>query len=179
MEENSKQTKAPVSHVLREWLVALLVAVAVALFITQVIIVNARVPTGSMKPTILEGDRVIGLRLAYLFSEPERGDIVIFRFPDDETQLYVKRIVGMPGEQVDIHGGNVYINGELLDGPAGGQSIAGEFGPYTVPDNHYFMMGDNRNSSLDSRYWNNTYLPRENIVGKGVLRLFPDPGLLE
>ncbi len=179
MDESEKKEKPSLGRTIREWVVALVVALALALFLTQVVIVNARVPTGSMKPTILEGDRVIGLRFAYWFSEPERGDIVIFRFPDDESQLYVKRIVGMPGEQVEIHDGNVYVDGEKLYGPAGGQDTRGSYGPYEVPEGHYFAMGDNRNDSWDSRFWENTYLPRENIVGKGAFRLFPDPGLLE
>ena len=181
MEETTQRKKSGFWGELREWGVALAIALVLAIFITQVIIVNARVPTESMEPTILAGDRVIGFRLSYLFSEPQRGDIVIFRYPDDEKQYYVKRVVGLPGERVEVRNGHVYINGanEPLEGLAGGTETFGSFGPYDVPEDHYFVMGDNRNSSWDSRFWKNTYVPKENIVGKGVFRLFPDPGLLE
>ncbi len=156
-----------------EWVIVILVAVLVSLFINNFIIVNATVPSSSMEETIMTDDRVIGLRFAYISSEPERGDIVIFRYPDDESTLYIKRIIGMPGETVDIHEGKVYIDGEVLDEPYLSVETQGEFGPYEVPEDHYFMLGDNRNNSKDSRYWNNTYLEREKIVGKAVLRYWP------
>ena len=156
-----------------EWVLTIAAAVMVALFINNFIIVNATVPTSSMEKTIMTNDRVIGLRFAYHSSEPERGDIIIFRFPDDEDILYIKRIIGMPGDTVEIHDGGVYIDGSLLDEPYLKVTTEGEFGPYTVPEGHYFMMGDNRNNSADSRYWDNTFLEREKIVGKAVLRYWP------
>ena len=156
-----------------EWVLTIAAAVMVALFINNFIIVNATVPTSSMEKTIMTNDRVIGLRFAYHSSEPERGDIIIFRFPDDEKILYIKRIIGMPGDTVEIHDGGVYIDGSLLDEPYLKVTTEGEFGPYTVPEGHYFMMGDNRNNSADSRFWDNPFLEREKIVGKAVLRYWP------
>ncbi len=156
-----------------EWVVTIAAAVLVALFINNFIIVNATVPTSSMEQTIMSNDRVIGLRLAYKSSDPERGDIIIFRYPDNEDILYIKRIIGMPGDTVEIHDGGVYIDGSLLDEPYLKVTTEGEFGPYMVPEGHYFMMGDNRNNSADSRFWNNTFLEREKIVGKAVLRYWP------
>ena len=88
-----------------------------ALIFTNFIIINAEVPSGSMRDTIWEGDRLFGFRLSYKFSEPERGDIIIFKFPDDESQNYVKRIIGLPNDIVQIKGGRVYINGDELDEP--------------------------------------------------------------
>lgn len=175
-----KKTKTKVYRELIEWTRALLIALVAAVFITQVIIVNARVPSESMENTIRGGDRVIGFRLSYLISNPQRGDIVIFRYPDDETQLYVKRVVGMPGEEVEIKNGRVFINGvenTLVDAHVK-EAPRGDFGPYQVPEDSYFVMGDNRNYSWDSRYWQNTFVREDRIIGKAVWRIFPNPTVL-
>lgn len=156
-----------------EWIAVVVVAVVLAYFVNHFIIVNAIVPSSSMEKTIMTGDRVIGYRLAYSFSEPERGDIIIFKFPDDESKLYIKRLIGLPGETVEIKEGKVFVDGEALDEPYLTVTTEGTFGPYTVPEGHYFMLGDNRNNSADSRYWNNTYLAREKIVGKAVFKYWP------
>ena len=156
-----------------EWIATIVAAIAVALFINNFIIVNATVPSSSMEKTIMTNDRVIGLRFAYNNSDPERGDIIIFKYPDNEKILYIKRVIGMPGETVEIHNGEVTIDGEVLAEPYLTTVTEGDFGPYIVPEGHYFMMGDNRNNSADSRYWKNTYLSRDKIVGKAVLRYWP------
>lgn len=156
-----------------EWIATILAAVLVALFINNFIIVNATVPSSSMEKTIMTNDRVIGLRLAYKDKDPERGDIIIFKYPDNEKILYIKRVIGMPGETVEIHNGEVTIDGEVLSEPYLTTTTEGDFGPYIVPEDHYFMMGDNRNNSADSRYWRNTYLSKDKIVGKAVLRYWP------
>ena len=156
-----------------EWVATILAAVLVALFINNFIIVNATVPSSSMEKTIMTNDRVIGLRLAYKDKDPERGDIIIFKYPDNEKILYIKRVIGMPGETVEIHNGEVTIDEEVLSEPYLTTTTEGDFGPYIVPEDHYFMMGDNRNNSADSRYWRNTYLSKDKIVGKAVLRYWP------
>ena len=100
------------------WVKTIVLAIAIALFINFVVIVNATVPTGSMENTIMAGDRVIALRLSYMFGGPERGDVAIFKYPDapeGETILYVKRVIGLPGETVEIKDGEVYIDGEVLE----------------------------------------------------------------
>lgn len=152
----------------------LVAAVIIAFVFTQYIIVNAEVPTGSMKNTIMEKDRLIGFRLAYLFSEPERGDIVIFKFPDNESQNYVKRVIGTPGDLVQIKEGHVYINGELLeeDYLSEPMAVSETEETYVVPEGYYFMLGDNRNYSLDSRYWKNAYVAKDKILAKVVFRYF-------
>jgi signal peptidase I len=151
-----------------------LIAVAIAFVFTQFIIVNAQVPTGSMKDTIMEGDRLIGFRLAYVFSQPQRGDIVIFKYPDDETQNYVKRIIGTPGDIIQIKEGHVYVNGNLLDESYIRESMipTDTEETYVVPEGHYFMMGDNRNNSLDSRFWTNTYVAKDKILAKVMFRYY-------
>jgi len=164
-----------------EWLAILLGALVVVFLLTQFVFVNARVPTESMEDTINVGDRVLGYRLAYLSDAPQRGEIVIFNYPDDERQLYVKRIAGLPGEELEIREGIVYINGvaepslndHIKDAPQG------NFGPYNIPADSYFMLGDNRNRSWDSRYWKNTYVTFEQIVGKAIYRFYPSVNKLE
>lgn len=176
----SGKKKNSVLREILEWCFALGTALALTLFITLVVIVNARIPTPSMVPTINPGDRVIGLRLSYWFNTPQRGDIVIFHYPDNEKELYVKRVIGLPGDTVEIRDGLVYINNaaEPLEEPYLKEEPLNSYGPYHVPQGHYFVMGDNRNRSWDSRFWNNTYVQEDKIIGKAIFRLFPDPGLI-
>ena len=109
----------------------------------------------------------------YDFNEPERGDIVIFKYPDDESVDYLKRIIGLPGETVEIISGKVYINGELLDEPYLSEEPTGDYGPYQVPEDSYFMLGDNRAVSKDSRYWHNTYVKKDKIIAKAFVMYWP------
>ena len=162
-----------------EWVLIIAAAVAVAYLIDHFLIVNATVPSSSMEKTIMTGDRVIGNRLAYLKSDPQRGDIVIFKFPDDEKVLYIKRVIGLPGETLEVKDGHVYINGAVLDEPYLNVTTDGRFGPYRIPEGGNFMKGDNRNDSADSRYWHNTYLYRDGMVGKAVFRYWPSFSRLE
>ena len=158
------------------WIKTVVFAMVFALFITRVVIVNATIPTGSMEDTIMPNDRIVAFRLAYIASEPRRFDIVVFRYPDDETVLFVKRIIGLPGETVEIRDGQVYINNSdtPLDDSFTKNNATGNNGPYEVPEGYYFMLGDNRNSSADSRSWENTYLSKEKILGKVVFKYFPN-----
>ena len=169
------EEKASVGKELFQWVLVILGAVILAFLIDTFVIVNAQIPSGSMENTIMTGDRVFGNRLAYKFSDPKRFDIIIFKYPDDESQLFIKRIIGLPGETVEIHDGNIYINGS--DSPLEDVDIKepmeGSFGPYTVPEGCYFVMGDNRNNSRDSRYWENTFVSEDAILGKAVLRYWP------
>lgn len=144
------------------------IGVIIAVVLNKFVVINTNVTSESMVPTLKKDDKLIGLRLAYLFGKPERGDIVVFKFPDDETQLYVKRIIGVPGDLVEIRDGRVYLNGstEPLDEPYVNGSWHGNFGPYLVEAGNYFMLGDNRDSSADSRFWNNTYVTEKEIVAK-------------
>jgi len=155
------------------WVVVFVIAIALAFFINRFVIFKVEVPTGSMENTIITGDRVITFRLSYLFSEPKRGDIVVFPYPDDEEDDYIKRIIGLPGEIIEGRDGLVYINGEPLDEPYVREALDRDFGPYEIPEDHYFMMGDNRNESHDSRFWDNKFLARDKIKGKAILK-YPD-----
>ena len=165
-----------------------LIAFLLALFVVTCIIINAVIPSESMEKTIMTGDRLIGNRLAYGINlqigdkqickklrDPKRFDIVIFRYPDDESELYIKRIIGLPGETVEIKDGDVYIDGSKkpLDDSFTAEKIEGSFGPYKVPEDSYFVMGDNRNCSYDSRFWKNTYVRFYEILGKAMFRYYP------
>ncbi len=160
-----------------DWTRSILIALLAAMFLTQVLIVNAQVPTESMEDTINVGDRVIGNRLAYEYTPPKREDIIVFFYPDDESQYYVKRVIGLPGETVNIVDGKVYINGGAvpLDSSYVKGELQGDFGPYKVPEDSYFVLGDNRMRSWDSRFWTNTYVHKDKILGKVLFRIFPSP----
>ena len=159
------------------WIQIIVAAVIIALVLHNFIIANSRVPTGSMENTIMSKSRVIGSRLAYLTSDPERGDVVIFHFPDDPTgKIYsVKRVIGLPGETVNVVDGKVYINDSdtPLDEPYLPEPMEGSYGPYTVPEGCYFMMGDNRNNSLDARFWKNRFVEKDKIIAKVLFTYFP------
>ncbi|MBQ8637848.1 MAG: signal peptidase I [Lachnospiraceae bacterium] len=176
-EQEEKEPKKGILATIWEYVVTIGVAVIAALLINNFILLNANIPSGSMENTIMEGDRVFGFRLAYLFSEPERGDIVIFKWPDDESVNYIKRVIGLPGETVTIRNGVVYIdsndgNGEwVLDEPYLKETPwERDYGPYEVPEDSYFMLGDNRNNSKDSRLWENTFVHKDKILAKAFLK---------
>ena len=157
------------------WLQIIVAAVGIALVLNNFVIANSRVPTGSMENTIMSRSRVIGSRLAYLKDDPQRGDIVIFHYPDDESIYYVKRVIGLPGETVMIEDGKVYINGSdtPLDEPYLAEPMEGSYGPYTVPEGCYFMLGDNRNNSRDARFWENKYVKKDKIIAKVLFCYYP------
>ena len=164
-----------------EYIKMIIFVVVVVLIVNNFLLINARVPSESMEKTIMTGDRFFGNRLAYLFDDPERFDIVVFKYPDDESQLFVKRVIGLPGETVEIKDGKVYINGSEtpLDDSFTPETPTGDYGPYVVPDGSYFMLGDNRNHSGDSRFWKQPYVEKEKIVGKPIFRYFPGVKILK
>jgi signal peptidase I len=182
------------------WITELIVIVMVVLLIRVFVAQAYNIPSGSMKPTLLVGDFILVNKLVYRFSEPKRGDIVVFKYPIDPNIDFIKRIVALPGEQVEVKNNQVFINGKPLPLTEVGRGEENgvrkfiyeevmpegikhkvqfyedfpfskrDFGPVVVPPNHYFVMGDNRDNSEDSRYWG--FLPRENIVGKAFVIYF-------
>ena len=143
--------------------VMILIALGIGLFLNKYVVANAQVPTGSMETTVMAGDRILVNRLSYVFGEPKRGDIVTFIYPDDGKTLYLKRIMGLPGETISGKNGVIYINDEPLEEDFTQEISEEDFGPYTVPEGSYFMMGDNRNDSWDSRYWEHKFVKMEDI----------------
>ncbi len=167
------EDKLDLKKELLDWSKRIAICFLAAVFINTFIIVNANVPSGSMENTIMTGDRLFANRLAYAFSDPERFDIVVFKFPDNREKLYVKRIIGLPGDTVSIIDGAVYINGEVIDEPYIKEPFYGSFGTYNVPEGHYFVLGDNRRISVDSRSWENTFVPEKDIVAQPIIRYLP------
>ena len=161
----------------KSFAVTLLLTMSVVLVLKNFVIINAKVPTGSMENIIMPGDNILGYRLAYLTEGPERGDVIFFYFPDDETQKYVKRVIGLPGETVTIMGGKIYINDatEPLDEPYLKEEWTRGTGPYVfeIPEDSYLCLGDNRNRSADAREWNNPYVAKGKIIGKAIFTYFP------
>jgi signal peptidase I len=182
------------------WITELIVIVMIVLLIRAFVAQAYNIPSGSMKPTLLVGDFILVNKLVYRFSEPRRGDIVVFKYPIEPKIDFIKRIVALPGEEVEVRNNQVFINGKPLPlievgrGEENGlrkviyEEVMPEgikhkvqfyedfpfskrdFGPVVVPPNHYFVMGDNRDNSEDSRYWG--FLPKENVVGKAFVIYF-------
>ena len=189
------KTKSIIKEIF-SWIKVIILAFVVALLLNKFVIVNANVPTGSMEDTIQPGDRLIGFRLSYLFSEPERGDIIIFEYPVDPEEIYIKRIIGLPGEKIEIRDAKVYIDGSKtpLEEPYLKEDwiIENDGLELMIPEGHYFVMGDNRNNSLDGRYWATEavmnelvstleeaveqkycFVSEDAILGKAIFRYYP------
>lgn len=166
---------------LRSYIIIIVAAVLVAIFVNNFILSNTRVPTGSMENTIMCGNRLFGNRLAYRFEKPKRGDVIIFKFPDDETGKtnFIKRVIGLPGETVNIVDGTVYVDGKQIKEDYLKEEPQGSFGPFEVPENSYFVMGDNRNNSNDARFWENTYVTEDKIIAKAVIKYWPNIKLIK
>ena len=140
------------------WVMVIGIALILALVINRFVIFKVEVPSGSMEKTIMTGDKVFTFRLSYLFKDPSRGDIVVFPYPDNEEVDYIKRIMGLPGDTIEIREGVLYINDDPLTEDYLMEAMDKEdFGPVNVPEGCYFMMGDNRNTSMDSRAWKNKF----------------------
>ena len=157
--ENNKteEKKGDMRKEVVSWVRMFVIVIAVVFVLTQFVIINVRVPSGSMENTIMTKDRLIGFRFSYWFDEPQRGDIILFSYPVDEKQTYIKRVIGLPGETVEIRDGKIYIDGssEPLEEDYLKETWTWENDGYTfkVPEGCYFVLGDNRNDSEDGRFW--------------------------
>ena len=138
--------------------------------IFQYIFFLGYIPSESMEPTLNTGDLVVGTR--FNVEDVQRYDVAVFKYPDDESRYFIKRVIGLPGEYIDNRNGVVYANGvELVASFI--KELSNETVSYHVPEDSYFMLGDNRNASLDSRYWENTYVHSDQMVAIAQFRLFP------
>jgi signal peptidase I len=181
--------------VVREYFESLLVAVVLALFVRTWVFQAFKIPTGSMENNLLVGDHLIvnkmafapavsGLERALLPGRGiERGDVIVFKYPEQPDRDFIKRVIGLPGERLEMRQKKIFINDQPLDEPyvqflepppPAGQAKSGdlrsEYGPVTIPDGQYFMMGDNRDNSEDSRYWG--FLPAHYVKGQAVFIYF-------
>lgn len=157
----------------------ILTGLIIGFAVSNYIVANAEVPTGSMENTVMAGDRIIINRLSYVSESPQRGDIISFYFPDDESELFLKRIIALPNEEIEGKDGIIYINGEPLINDYTPIVSYDDFGPFTVPEDCYFVMGDNRTNSYDSRYWEHKFVSIDSIVGKAEFSYYPSFKILE
>lgn len=159
-------------YLIKEWIIPIVIALVIVLFLNKFIFILVTVPTGSMENTIIPGDRLYVNEL-FDIEKAKRGDILVFRSEELDNKRLVKRLIGLPGEKVEIkEDGNVFINGEKLDEPYVVEAT-GQAKTFDVPENCYFFLGDNRPISFDARYWNNPYINKDKIIGKVLFRFFP------
>jgi signal peptidase I len=180
---------------LREYFESIVIAVILAFFIRTFVVQAFKIPTGSMENNLLIGDHLLVNK--FLFAPTaspiertllpigtiKRGEVIVFKYPEEPDRDFIKRVIGLPGETVELREKRVYIDGKAIDEPyvhfleppgAGGEyhevtsfDVRERYGPVTVPPNHYFVMGDNRDNSQDSRYWG--FLPRDYVKGKALM----------
>lgn len=169
-DENIKESAA-ISFI-KELPVLVLVALVVAWLIKSFIVQPFFIPSGSMEPTFTRGDHVLVNKFLYRFVEPVEGDVIVFRYPVDPDKDYIKRIVALPGQQLEIKNGKIYVDNKVVKEDYLDNVITtADFGPVTVPNDKYFVMGDNRNNSEDSRVWGT--VPEDNILGKAFMIYWP------
>ncbi|MBD2664860.1 signal peptidase I [Richelia sinica FACHB-800] len=162
----------------QENLILIAIALCLALLIRTFIAEPRLIPSESMYPTLHTGDRLVVEKVSYRFHPPTTGDIVVFTSPDElqrrgypANQAFIKRVIAKSGEQIQIKRGIVYLNGQPLDEKYIAEPPNQPFSAVTVPEGEFFVMGDNRNDSNDSRYWG--FLPQKNIIGRATFRFWP------
>lgn len=174
--KNISKTKGAVREIV-SLLISIVIIFGVSFLVTHFIGQRTKVIGHSMETTLSDGDQLIVDKISYRFQDPERFDIIIFPFKYEENTFYIKRIIGMPGETVQIdEDGNIYINGEILEENYGLETIVDPgiaATPITLAEDEYFVMGDNRNNSTDSRYDVVGPIHREDIIGRAWLRMYP------
>ena len=182
--------------VAREYFESLVIAVVLALFVRTFVVQAFKIPTGSMEQNLLIGDHLLVNKFVFgpstgqaerallPMKDISRGDVVVFKYPEEPERDFIKRIIGLPGDQIELRRKRVYVNDQRLDEPyvyylqapdeSGHDEAQGasrdprvSYGPVTVPPGHYFAMGDNRDNSEDSRYWG--FLPRDYVKGRGLV----------
>ena len=157
-----------------EFILTIIVAFALVFGVVQPFIVQAfRIPSESMVPTLEVKDRILANKFIYRFTEPERGDIVVFDSVESDDDTLIKRVVGLEGDEIRVQGGLLFVNGEPQQEPYLNEeeTFRGYYGPTIVPEEHVFVMGDNRGNSADSRVFGP--LPSDNVKGEAFLRFWP------
>jgi signal peptidase I len=176
--------------ILRDWGESIVIAFLLAMFIRTFFVQAYKIPSGSMRMTLQEGDLIFvnkliyGVKLPFVdlripaIREPKRGEVVVFVYPEDKKKDFIKRMVGLPGETIEIKGGSIYINGQPAEEPSLRRTYyynRGEIGAegqkIMVPQDSYFVLGDNSISSKDSRYWG--FVPKDDLLGKAMVVYWP------
>lgn len=170
-QQESRKAGLLTFRLLRAWLRTVVTTVVLFLIVINFLVQGFCVFGSCMEPNLRTGERVLGNKLVYRFKSPARGDIVVFRYPLDPKKTYIKRVIGLPGEIVEIRGGRVFINSEPLAESYVVNTPHGYYGPERVEQGKLFVMGDYRDQSNDSRYWGE--LPMKNIQAKAWIRYWP------
>ena len=177
--------------VFKEYAESILIAFVLALLVRTFVIQAYKIPTGSMRPTLMEGDRIMVNKWMYgpripgtnwhfpALKEPNRGDVVVFKSPEDDNRDFIKRLVAKSGDSVEIRDFQLWVNGRPVTDPMIFRTLTyynrGDYGeegiPARVPEGYYFVLGDNSASSRDSRYWG--FLPEDHLVGKALVVYWP------
>ena len=193
-QEEEQEQKRPWWRELLSYVWIILFACVLAVAVNRYVLINAEIPSESMENLLTKKDRIFGCRLSYVFEEPERYDVVMFQYPVDEKTIYIKRIIGLPGESVEIRDSKIYIDGSktpIEENYLPEEWVDGNNGFFfEVPEDCYFMLGDNRNISEDARYWAQcaidagvaankeeaqayTYVHKDKIIGRAILKYYP------
>lgn len=165
--------------IIKEWVESIIIALILALIIRTFIVQAFKIPSGSMKPTLQEGDRILVNKFIYRFKEPQRGDVIVFIYPEDRKKDFIKRLIAKNGETVEISSGSIIINDKPTEESGKIRQIyyynAGDYGAtgkkIEVPKDCYFFLGDNSASSKDSRYWG--FVSKKDILGKAMFIYWP------
>lgn len=158
---------------IKDWVVSIAIAVVLAFFIRYFIVELYLVDGPSMRPTLQSAERLVVNKFIYRFRAPERGEILVFRYPRDPSRDFIKRVIAIPGDTIEIRDGRVYVNAALLNEPYILSKTRGNYPLGTVPEGHIFVMGDNRNNSEDSRFADVGFVPFDLIKGKAMLVFWP------
>lgn len=168
----TKKEENAVAEIFKTLVTAIILALGIRTFVAE-----ARyIPSSSMEPTLEINDRLIIEKVGYHFQSPQRGDIVVFSPTEALRQqnfhdAFIKRVIGLPGDRVEVKNGTVYVNDRALKEKYIEEKPNYRYGPVTVPADQYLVLGDNRNNSYDSHYWG--FVPRQNLIGKAVVRFWP------
>ncbi len=158
---------------IKDWIISIVVAVVLAFFIRHFIVELYLVDGPSMRPTLLSQERLVVNKFIYRFRAPERGEVLVFQYPQDHSRDFIKRVIAIPGDTIEIKDGRVFVNQQLLNEPYILSQTRGDYPLSTVPAGTIFVMGDNRNNSEDSRFADVGFVPFDLIKGKAVLVFWP------
>lgn len=162
-----------------EWAQSIAVALVLTLIIRTYVVQAFKIPSGSMRPTLIEGDKLFVNKFIYRFEDPKPGDIIVFKYPEDRKKDFIKRLVAVGGQTVEIRDGKIHVDGKVLDDPASfgkffyynHEPYGGPYEKIQVPEGQYYVLGDNSANSTDSRFWG--FVPKQNVIGKAFVRWWP------
>jgi len=157
----------------KDWVISIVVAVVLAFFIRYFIVELYLVDGPSMQPTLLNHERLVVNKFIYRFRVPQRGEVLIFKYPQDQSRDFIKRVIAIPGDTIEIKDGRVFVNQQLMNEPYILSKTRGDYPLTTIPEGTIFVMGDNRNNSEDSRFADVGFVPYSLIKGKAVMIFWP------